>query len=260
MGRAVQIPTAPQRVVSLVPSQTELLIDLGLEAEVVGVTKFCVHPEGLRREKAVVGGTKQIRLDDLLALAPDLVLANKEENTEAMVRAISAHAPVYVTDVSTVAEGLEMIRAVGEITDRGAAGAALAAEISTGFEALRDRWAADPIAVAYLIWRGPYMAAGGQNFIDDVLRWGGLINVFGDTPRYPEITLEALAAAAPERILLSSEPYPFTAAHAAEIEAACPSAVALVDGEPFSWYGSRMRHTPAYLAALRAQWAGEQGA
>ena len=241
----------PRRIVSLVPSQTELLADLGLDAEVVGVTRFCVHPSGWKASKQIVGGTKNVRVDRVEALRPDLVLANKEENVREQVEAIRAFAPVEVTDVATVEDALAMIRRVGALVGRAARADELAEEIARGFGQLG---AAEPLRAAYLIWRDPYMSVGGDTFIADMMRRAGLINVFGDRTRYPTVTPDDLRQAGAEVVLLSSEPYPFQEEHVAELEAAVPGVrVQLVDGEPFSWYGSRMRLAPPYLAALRRQ-------
>lgn len=249
-GRPVSLQAPPRRIVSLVPSQTELLADLGLEAEVAGVTRFCVHPAAWKAEKTVVGGTKHVNLERVRALRPDLVLANLEENTRADVEALDVRAPVYVTDVRDVSGALAMIRTVGRLTGRDVRADALAAEIDAGFAALRT---SVPLRAAYLIWRRPYMTVGGDTFIHDVLVRGGFVNVFGDQARYPEVALPEIAAARPDVVLLSSEPYPFRERHAEEVRAALPKVpVRLVDGEPFSWYGSRLLKTPGYLTALRA--------
>jgi ABC-type Fe3+-hydroxamate transport system substrate-binding protein len=251
LGRAVTLEAPPRRIVSLVPSQTELLADLGLDAEVVGLTRFCVHPEGWKARKEIVGGTKALRLDRIAAVRPDLVLANREENEREGVEAVAATGiPVYVTDVATVEDALAMIRTVGRLVDREARAEALAEEIEAGFATLEE---AEPIRAAYFIWRRPWMAAGGDTFISDVMRWAGLVNVFGDRDRYPEVTAEEVATARPYVLLLSSEPYPFKAEHAAELAATMGVPAVLVDGELFSWYGSRMRAAPPYLRALRAR-------
>ncbi|MDX1530390.1 MAG: helical backbone metal receptor, partial [Rhodothermales bacterium] len=245
-GRGLALERPPRRIVSLVPSQTELLADLGLDDEVVGLTRFCVHPEGWKARKPVVGGTKNVRLDRVEALRPDLVLANREENEKAQVEALEAFAPVFVTDVSTVEDALRMIRTIGALVGRAERAEALAGEVAAGFAALE---AAEPVRAAYLIWRsgdgGPYMTVGGDTFIHDVMRRASLANVFGERSRYPEVTAGEIAAARPDAVLLSSEPFPFGERHAAEVTAAVPGVpVRLVDGELFSWYGSRMRLMP----------------
>lgn len=237
------------RIVSLVPSLTELLAALGLDDETVGLTRFCIHPPDWRVRKTIVGGTKNVRVDRVRALAPTLVVANREENERADVEAIGAFAPVLVTDIATRADALAAIRRIGAATQRDDEAGALVAEIEAAFAALPP---AAPLRAAYLIWRDPWMTVGSDTYIHDVMAAGGLVNVFGNRTRYPTVSAGDLAAAAPDVILLSSEPYPFAARHAAEIEALAPGVRAvLVDGEAFSWYGPRMRIAPAALLALR---------
>jgi ABC-type Fe3+-hydroxamate transport system substrate-binding protein len=250
MHRTVEVPALPQRIVSLVPSQTELLYDLGLGERVVGITKFCVHPDEWFRTKPRVGGTKQVDLDKVRALRPDLIIGNKEENTRADVEALEREFPVWMSDVHDLEDALDMIRRVGALTDTSLKAEAIAADIATGFAALRP----DPNAhrVAYLIWRRPWMAAGQGTFIDDMLRRCGYMNAFADrTERYPEVGPAELAAADPDLVLLSSEPYPFREKHLQEVNMVLPGTpVRLVDGELYSWYGSRLLRSPGYFSGL----------
>lgn len=253
MGNTVRLHALPQRIVSLVPSQTELLYDLGLEHEVVGITKFCVHPASWFRTKARVGGTKTVHLDKVKQLQPDLILANKEENTKEQVAALAADYPVWVSDIKTIADGLEMIKQVGLITGKGGEAAALASKIQSAFLQLSLSPRPKKNRVAYLIWREPWMAAGGDTFISDIIITLGWENALGHLDRYPALTLQELAAAAPDTILLSSEPYPFKEKHVAELRAVLPTAkIQLVDGEYFSWYGSRMLPATTYFEGLLA--------
>ncbi len=251
-GRTVDVPHVPKRIVSLVPSQTELLADLGLEEEVAGITKFCVHPERWFRSKARVGGTKTVSLEKVAALGPDLILANKEENVQNQIEALQEIAPVWVSDIRTLDEALHMIRAVGDLCGKPAAAASIVEEIGRGFESLRPSVSAVK-KVAYGIWRDPWMWAGGDTFISDLLARCGWANALSQLPRYPETSPAALAEYRPNLVLLSSEPYPFKEKHAAEVKAAVPGAdVVLVDGEMFSWYGSRLLGAPAYFRTLLA--------
>ena len=252
-GQRLTLAQPPRRMVSLVPSQTELLAYLGLDEEVVGLTRFCVHPEAWKRRKAIVGGTKQINLESLRALQPDLVLANLEENTQEMVEAIEAFAPVYVTHVGEVPEALTMIRTVGRLTARAARADALADAIDTAFGTLHGF---PTMRVAYLIWQKPYLTIGHDTFIHDVMQRAGLVNVFGAQARYPEVTPVELVAARPEAVLLASEPFPFQQKHIDALRRVLPEPLLhLVDGELFSWYGSRLLQSPAYLRSLRAELA-----
>ncbi|MFD2720874.1 helical backbone metal receptor [Hymenobacter monticola] len=252
MGRRVAVPFPPQRIVSLVPSQTELLFDLGLGEKVVGVTKFCIHPAEARTKAAVIGGTKNFDFEKIAALKPDLIIGNKEENYQAGIEQLAADYSVWLSDIGNLPEALDMIRRVGFTAGAKEKAAALAAEIKASFAALEVPAPDGLASAAYFIWRKPYMVAASGTFIDDMLRRAGFRNAFAGQTRYPEITAEQLAAVAPKRILLSSEPYPFGEKHVAEFQAICPGAtIETVDGELFSWYGSRLRKSAAYFRQLR---------
>lgn len=251
LGRTVALTKPPQRIVSLVPSQTELLAHLELDDRVVGITRFCVHPSDWRERKTIVGGTKEVATERVAELGPDLVLANREENTPEDVAALADLAPVYVTDVPNVEGALAMIRAVGRLVDRTDAADALADAIEERFATLNP---SPPIRAAYLIWRDPFMTVGRDTIIHDVMQRGGFTNVFGNRTRYPEIPLDALADAAPDVLLLPDEPFPFDQKprFSADLREALPNTpVHFVDGELFSWYGPRLLDTAAHLRMLR---------
>lgn len=251
MGRRVELPGIPRRIISLVPSQTELLFDLGLDKEVVGITKFCVHPEHWRRDKAIIGGTKRAHFDRIEDLAPDLIIGNKEENTEDMIRHLEQYYPVWMSDIYNLADALNMIRSLGAILGKAKKAEALSGEIRHAFAGL-EQAAYPPLRVAYFIWREPYMVVARNTFIDHLLSRAGFVNVFSDRTRYPTVDLSELTALAPDLILLSSEPFPFREKHVAEFQAVAPqSRIRVVDGEMFSWYGSRLRLVPGYIAKLR---------
>ncbi|MEO8066397.1 MAG: helical backbone metal receptor [Flavobacteriales bacterium] len=252
MDRAVEVPEHPRRVISLVPSQTELLYDLGLGERVVGITKFCVHPGTWFKTKHRIGGTKQVDLAKLRALKPDLIIGNKEENDRKDIRALEQEYPVWMSDVRDLSGALDMTIRIGELTGTGTKALALCDNIERAFTDLQPL--VEPLTVAYLIWREPFMAAGQNTFVHDMLGRCGMVNVFdeGDA-RYPEITARELAEADPDVLLLSSEPYPFKEKHIAEFNMICPGTpVRLVDGELFSWYGSRLLQAPAYFNGLLA--------
>lgn len=249
LGRRVAVPFPLRRIISLVPSQTELLFDLGLGEKVVGVTKFCIHPIEARTKATVIGGTKNFDFEKIAALKPDLIIGNKEENYQKGIRELAANYPVWLSDISTLTEALDMTRRVGFFAGAKEKAEAMTAEIDASFAALAT--AKITVSAAYFIWRKPYMAAATGTFIDDMLRRAGFVNVFASHTRYPEISAEQLASAAPQRILLSSEPYPFNERHLTEFQAICPAAkVEIVDGELFSWYGSRLRKSAAYFSQL----------
>lgn len=245
-GYSFDLALPPKRVVSLVPSQTELLFDLGLDREVVGITKFCVHPEAWFRSKVRVGGTKKVDIGRVKGLMPDLVIANKEENTREDVEAIREFCPVWTSDIVTVEDALSMIVQLSALFRLEVQGCRLEIEIRESFRTIRPV----NMKAAYLIWKDPYMAAGGDTYIHEMMKLAGISNVFADRSRYPAVSLEEIAAVKPELILLSSEPYPFKMKHLEALsEIFIDSQVRLVDGEMFSWYGSRMNHFANYISS-----------
>jgi ABC-type Fe3+-hydroxamate transport system substrate-binding protein len=248
LNREVNLPAIPKRIISVVPSQTELLFYLGLDKEVIGITKFCIHPADKFKLTTKVGGTKQLNIAQIKALKPDLIIANKEENEQGQIEALMNVCPVWISDISNLDDALDMIRKVGEIVDCSVEAAKLTGGIKQQFDSFKPL--PSNLKTAYLIWRKPYMAAGRDTFIDSMLKKCGLINAFEDT-RYPEVSGERLAEAAPDIVLLSSEPYPFDEKHIIEIERILPKTkVLLVDGEIFSWYGSRLLQVPDYFRRL----------
>lgn len=249
LNRTVHLPGIPQRIVSLVPSQTELLAALGLNDAVVGITKFCVHPDTWFRSKTRIGGTKKVHMDRVHALQPDLIIANKEENVQEQVEELARHYPVWVSDVNNLDDALAMIRAIGELTQTNDKAGAIAQTIGADFSQLAGL--SPGLRTAYLIWKDPYMTVGHDTFIHHLLGRCGLQNVFGNQTRYPAIGIEALQAAGCQLLLLSSEPYPFKQQHIDELQGYLPhTRIMLVDGEMFSWYGSRLLEAPAYFNTL----------
>lgn len=253
LGRTVFLASPPRRIVSLVPSQTQLLASLGLDQEVVGITRFCVHPKNWHTQKQRVGGTKDVRIDRVKSLKPDLVIGNKEENVKAQIEELSREVPVWISDIQTLDDALGMIKAIGALTDRTAKAAKIANEIEARFYALENSISSQPtFPTLYLIWKNPWMAAGKETFIDEMLSQAGLHNVVTDS-RYPTLTTTQLRALRPAVVLLSSEPFPFKEQHIEALRAECPETriIILADGEPFSWYGSTLLESPAYFQALR---------
>ncbi|TCD00010.1 cobalamin-binding protein [Pedobacter frigidisoli] len=249
MGREINFDFPPKRIISIVPSQTELLFDLGLDQEIIGLTKFCIHPIEKFAERTKVGGTKKLNIDLIKDLKPDLIIGNKEENTQSDIEELAEYFPVWMSDIFTVEDAMKTIRQIGALVDREPEAAYLNHLISTGFNDLKTLALQNNIdkKVAYLIWRKPYMAAGKNTFIDDILLTNGMTNVIKQE-RYPEITLPQLLTLNPQLILLSSEPYPFGEKHIEEIQAAIPNTkIMLVDGEMFSWYGSRLVKAVQYF-------------
>ena len=248
LGRAVEVSWPPQRIVSLVPSLSDTLAAIDLDDEVIAITRFCTEPSRWRKEKRLIGGTKDPKVEEILSLQPDLIIANREENRREDVEALSARVPVYVTEPNRVSEAIEMIRALGPLVDRTDAAERLAASIEAAFTALSKR-GERPRRTLYLIWRRPWMAAGRETFIGDVLTRGGFESCCAG--RYPALSDDELRALEPELVLLSSEPYAFRERHRAELEELCPGAgIRLVDGMPFSWYGPQLLRAPALLKEL----------
>jgi ABC-type Fe3+-hydroxamate transport system substrate-binding protein len=250
LGNKVRIPFPPQRIISLVPSQTELLFDLGLDAYIVGVTKFCIHPGEKIKSKTRIGGTKKFKLDLIRELKPDLIIGNKEENYPEGISALQQEFPVWMSDIITLEDAYAMMIALARITDREEMGLRIIEEIKSKFRAILPFTKSN--RVAYLIWKNPYMAAASGTFINEMLLACGLTNVFSDQTRYPEVSLDKIITANPDLLFLSSEPYPFSENHVEEFQSQLPdSKIVLVDGEFFSWYGSRLLLAPDYFNSLR---------
>lgn len=252
IGRQIEVPEYPERIVSLVPSQTELLSYFALDERVVGITKFCIHPKQWHKSKVRVGGTKILKFTVIDELKPDLILANKEENTRESIEKLGAEYPVWVSNVNSFEDALDMIQGVGEITNSEIKALQLKAELSSSFDDLENYVSKNGQAkrVLYLIWQKPYMAVGKQTFINDMLEKCGFTNVITDT-RYPELKLSDIIRLAPDLVLFSSEPYPFKEHHMDGIRKLLPHAqLQLVDGETFSWYGNRLLNSVPYFKKL----------
>lgn len=247
MGRTFFCPEKPKRIISLVPSQTELLHFLGLEKEVVGITKFCIHPEEWFQNKTRIGGTKNINLDTIKSLQPDLIIGNKEENNKDTIESLSKDYPVWMSDVNTLEDALQMILEIGKLTQTNAKAEALVQQINSKISIKENH----PLRKAiYLIWKDPYMAVGKNTFIDDMLPYARFENIIQEE-RYPEITVETIKHLNPEYLLLSSEPFPFKEEHVALLSKELPhTKVRIVDGEMFSWYGSRLLESFEYFGGI----------
>lgn len=249
MNNTIRLESSPCRIVSLVPSQTELLYDLGLRDEVVGITKFCIHPEEWYRNKSRIGGTKDVHIDKLKELQPDLIIGNKEENDFDNIESLKGIAPIWMSDIFDLEDAYNMISSIGAITNKGEESERLINEIKSEFKKFhKDKLVKSLVGktVQYFIWHNPNMAAGKRTFIDVMLSECGLINLTS-TERYPEIELSE----SPDYIFLSSEPFPFKEKHMEFFKKTYPkSKVVLVDGEMFSWYGSRLKDAPAYFLSL----------
>ncbi|MGB3078433.1 MAG: helical backbone metal receptor, partial [Saprospiraceae bacterium] len=221
MGNELSVPFPPKRIISLVPSQTELLFDLGLKDVIIGVTKFCVHPLSETKTKEKIGGTKKFNIDKISALQPDLIIGNKEENYPEGIQTLQEHFPVWMSDIHTLSDACSMIREVGKITNRMQIGNDIADEIIKSFESFVPL--NSQLRAAYFIWSEPYMVAAGDTFIDELMKKFGVTNVFGHMTRYLEVSLETVIDLQPELIFLSSEPYPFNEKHMEAFQKLLPS-------------------------------------
>lgn len=263
MNNFTKLSSSPKRIVSLVPSLTELLYSLGLDEEVAGITKFCIHPNKWFRSKQRIGGTKTVKIDVVKALQPDLILANKEENVKEQIEQLQQTAPVWVSDINTLKDALETIISVGELVNKQERADNLASRVKAAFEQITP--VKQKINAAYLIWKDPYMAVGGDTFIHDMLSHCGLTNIFQHLNRYPEIVIDGFSTHSTpssvnrhpsslkncELLLLSSEPYPFKQKHLEELQTLLPLVkIMLVDGEMFSWYGSHLLDSAQYFQNL----------
>ncbi|HTS45917.1 MAG TPA: helical backbone metal receptor [Puia sp.] len=260
LGRIVELQKIVRKIVSLVPSQTELLYDLGLDDEIAGITRFCVRPSQWSQQKIKVGGTKKADIQKIQAIAPDLILANKEENSREQIEELAKQFPVWLSNIASLEDALQMIESVGELTGRHQQAIEMSAKIRRQFAAFKEevqRFQSYVTRAAYLIWRNPYMSAGGDTFINEMMKYCGFKNIFDSLPRYPEIQIDELKINSGDEsggcqlLLLSSEPYPFAQKHIDELQPHLPGTkIILADGEMFSWYGSRLLHAPDYFRKL----------
>lgn len=236
------------KIVSLVPSITETLFDFGLsEYEVVGRTKFCIHPLEKIKKVSIIGGTKNLQIEKILALKPDLIIANKEENEKSQVEELAKSCRVWVTDISTLKDNENFLWELGMVLKKGALAEKFNKEIAAIFQNINKE--KTPKKVAYLIWQNPLMTIGGDTFINDILTEIGFQNIFNYKTRYPVISIEKIATA--DFLFLSSEPYPFNGKHLEEFQNQLPNTkVILVDGEAFSWFGTHLLKCGLYLKTL----------
>jgi ABC-type Fe3+-hydroxamate transport system substrate-binding protein len=252
LNRTITFNKVPQRIISLVPSQTELLVDLGLKDEIVGITKFCIHPKDLRKQKTIVGGTKHINFDKIKALKPDVILCNKEENTIDIIESLKDLAPIHISDIYTVEDCYALIKmygAVFNVEER-------ALELILNLEKEREVFqlqvkTKNKLKAAYFIWKNPWMVAASDTFIDTMLNEAGFLNIFKDDRRYPEISLSHPKLKDADLLMFSSEPFPFKQKHLEIIKSHLPDKKnIIVDGELFSWYGSRLLKSYTYFKTL----------
>ncbi len=252
IGNVIKLAKKPVRIVSIVPSQSEFLWDLGLRDELVGITKFCIHPNEMYRGVERVGGTKKLDIEKIRALKPDLIIGNKEENERPDIELLQKEFNVWMSDIYTFEDSFEMMTQLGIILDKEFEARKIVDAIRTSLTEIKDIFSKH--TVAYFIWNQPYMLAAKNTFIDFVLNYVGLTNAFSHLERYPEVDEMMLKKISPEFCFLSSEPFPFKEEHISELIKSLPnSKIVIVDGEVFSWYGSRLLHLNAYIKDLKKQ-------
>lgn len=248
-GNTIRLNEIPKRIISIVPSQSELLWDFGLRDELVGITKFCIHPEELFKTKVRVGGTKKLNIDKIRALKPDLIIGNKEENERSQIEELQKEFNVWMSDIYTLADAFEMMKQLGEICGKEKEALRLVDSINISLNEIHNVFKKQK--VAYFIWYKPYMVVAEHTFINYILNHLGFENSFGNKQRYPEVTNDDLKTTTPSVCFLSSEPFPFKDQHVEELKKLLPgSKILIVDGEVFSWYGSRLLHLNKYVKEL----------
>lgn len=247
-GRDFLLNKIPNRIISVVPSQTELLYDMGLEKKIVGITKFCIHPSIIFKNKTRVGGTKKLNIEKIFSLNPDLIIANKEENTESDILLLSKKIPVWVSDIKNIDDACNMIMDIGKICDTENIARDIYMRIKNSVDKKKNTIKRSAV---YLIWNNPIMAAGSDTFINEMMYIAGFNNLI-TLKRYPEINIEYLQSLSPQYLLLSSEPFPFKEKHISYFSTFLPNTkIILVDGEMFSWYGSRILKSFSYFELLK---------
>lgn len=251
LGREITYHYPPERIISLDPAITETLYYFGLNEEIVGRTRFCIHPKEKVKNAMNIGGTKDLKMDRIHDVKPDLIIAEKEENTKEMVETLEEHYPVYVCEIRTVQDGIQMTEDLGHVTGKSEQGTKLKSDVETAFATLPKT---DPVRVAYMIWKKPYMAVGRDTYINHTLEKLGFINPFATSgERYPAVTVQDLQDANLDYIFLSSEPYPFRDKHHTEFKSFLPDVPPInIDGEML-WYGPKMLEAVQYFRSFIEQ-------
>ncbi len=252
LGHEIICDKTFRRIVSTVPSQTETILHFIEPDRLIGRTKFCIHPKDKKDLVEKIGGTKNLQVDKIIDLQPDLIIANKEENTQEQIATLQNHAPCYVSDIKNMKDVFNMVNDLGILLNCEDQAEALISTIQK-LKTTKPN-GAKPKSVLYLIWKDPYMSVGGDTFIHSMLREAGFKNIHEFKTRYPICSLESFTDDPPDFVFLSSEPYPFKEKHIKAVQNELPhSKVLLVDGELFSWYGSRLLKSYPYFKQLRKE-------
>ncbi len=259
VSRTVSLTTAPRRIVCLVPSITETLFALGLGDAIIGVTDYCTHPPDDVARVAKVGGTKDPHIENIIQLAPDLVIVNDEENRQEDFAALTERGlSVYVTAPHTVADGITMIERLGPVLGCQTASDQMVTRLRATYDQVVTAISVLPrLRVFCPIWRKPWMTFNADTYADDMLWCCGAENVVRTKPeRYFATTLEDIELLAPEVVLLPSEPYPFTDKHFVHLKALADTPAGrgghfyCIDGMALCWYGPRIADGLTELSRL----------
>jgi ABC-type Fe3+-hydroxamate transport system substrate-binding protein len=245
LNRTVEYSYPPKRIISIVPGITDILYSLQLENEIVGRTRYCVYPKDKVEQAKMIGGTKKVKPEQIKELKPDLIIAEKEENTKEIVEMLEKEFPVYVCEMQTLQDTFKIIEDLGEVTDRQSEADKLQTKIKTAFDSLPAKKGE---RFAYVIWQNPYMVVGSDTYITSLLEKMGFVNAFADYDgRYPAVTEDDFRKADLDYIFLATEPFPFQEKHIKEFSELFPDIhVMSLDGEMF-WYGPRMTEAAEYF-------------
>ena len=247
IGNPIRFQKPFERIISLVPSQTELLVHLVGKERVIGRTKFCIHPQEAIEKIPIIGGTKKFNFKQIRELKPDLIIANKEENYKDGIEMLSQDFPVWTSDIFDLADNYSMIESLGKLTGSQKKANQIVADTKEVWEAIKDTKQGKAL---YFIWQKPYMVAGRNTFINHIMAHLGIENLCIQQ-RYPEMDPYILERMDPDYVMLSSEPFPFQAKHMDAFKKMFPKArILLVDGEMFSWYGIRLIMAAEYFKNL----------
>ncbi len=251
LQRTITLDSIPKRIVSCVPSITELLFEFVPANSIVGRTKFCIHPKDQIVDIPKIGGTKTLNLDMIKNLNPDLIIANKEENVKLQIETLASSIPTYVSDVPDLKSTCKLIEDMGKMFSKDKLAESMVLEIARELDMPPN---APDLSALYLIWKEPYMSIGSDTYIHDVLINSGFTNAINHKKRYPVVTIDEINKLKPSLILLSSEPFPFAQKHIDELykNLEYPCNIILVDGELFSWYGVKSINGLKYARKLRS--------
>lgn len=249
LNNKIKLNTTPKRIISIVPSQSEFLWQIGIRNQLIGITKFCIHPKEMFNKIERIGGTKKLNINKIRSLKPDLIIANKEENNQQEIEFLQKEFNVWISDIYNFNDAFYMMKKLSVILNKESETQKLITTIKASLKPIKNIF--KNITVAYFIWNKPYMVAANNTYINFVLNYLGLKNTAHNLQRYPEVNEVILKKINPNICFLSSEPYPFKQKHIIELQQILPaSKIIIVDGEVFSWYGSRILQLADFVKQL----------